>query len=227
MKEIDFYKRTHIISEDGSSTLRIDGVDEHFHSIHGAYNESMHIYIQTGLWACDDIEDVSILEVGFGTGLNAILTQIHQGGRKIHYHGIEAYPLKEKEIEMLNYSSFLNDFHYSVFRKMHEIMKDEEIEISPNLFFRKSISKVEDISFPDNYYDLVYFDAFSPDIQPEMWQEEIFQKLYKSMRTNGILVTYCAKGWVKRAMKSAGFQVEGVPGPVGKREISRASKKSR
>lgn len=221
---LDFTKRTPTISEDGSTTFRIDGSDEHFHSVHGAYNESMHIYINTGLQALKDRENIAILEVGFGTGLNALLTLAHQEGREIHYHAIEAYPLNMDEVKLLNYTNLIDDTWGQSFLEMHTLLSGEEVEIYPKFFFRKTIQKLEEALLRPNYFDLVYFDAFSPDLQPELWSEEIFQKVWLAMNNKSILTTYCAKGWVKRAMKKVGFTVEGLPGPAGKREISKAVK---
>ncbi|MDL2307994.1 tRNA (5-methylaminomethyl-2-thiouridine)(34)-methyltransferase MnmD [Bacteroidales bacterium OttesenSCG-928-B11] len=220
----DFTKRTITISEDGSSSLRIEGTDEHFHSVHGAYNESMHVYINAGLKMMGEKREIAVLDVGFGTGLNALLTLVNQDNRVIHYHGIEAYPLQENEFKALNYTSIVGKKWDEIFRYIHVLKSDDEVEISSNFFFKKSIIKLEDICLFAGKYDIVYFDAFSPDLQPELWSEEIFRKIYKAMVDGGILMTYCAKGWVKRVMKTVGFTVEGLPGPIGKREISRGVK---
>jgi tRNA U34 5-methylaminomethyl-2-thiouridine-forming methyltransferase MnmC len=223
---MNFTNRITVSSADGSSTLRIAGTDEHFHSVHGALNESMHIYIEAGMRVLKNRESVNILEVGFGTGLNALLTLIYQENRTIRYHGIEAYPLREEEVKSLNYNTMLMDDQWEeYFFKMHAVDAVDEVEIAPGFFFRKSLRKLEEMMLSENQYDLVYFDAFSPDLQPELWSEEIFQRIYNAMTKDSVLITYCAKGRVKRAMKATGFTVEGLPGPVGKREISRAVKK--
>lgn len=223
----DLYKRSATISGDGSTTFRLEGlgVNEHFHSIHGAYSESMHIFIQAGLQSLLYRKRINILEVGFGTGLNALLTLIHQGEREIHYEGIEAYPLNRDEVSALNYDKQIDKKWSETFYKMHDLPSGEKFEIYPNFYYQKKTIKIEEAHFPDNYFDLVYFDAFSPALQPELWGEEIFEKLYAAMQFSSILVTYCAKGSVKRAMKASGFTVEGLPGPVGKREITRCRKK--
>lgn len=221
---LDFTKRTAVISEDGSSTFHIDGSEEHFHSVHGAYNESMHIFIHAGLNTLANRQKINILEVGFGTGLNALLTLIHQTKREIHYDGIEAYPLNEDEVKVLNYSKQVGNQWEDSLLKIHDLPPDEETEISQGFFLKKRIGKIENLFLPENHYDLVYYDAFSPIIQPELWDEEIFKKLFVAMKKHAILTTYCAKGSVKRAMKSAGFQLEGLPGPIGKREMTRARK---
>lgn len=222
---MNFTNRITVSSADGSSTLQIAGTNEHFHSVHGALNESMHIYIKAGMQTLKDRESVNILEVGFGTGLNALLTLIHRKNCAIRYHGIEAYPLREEEVKSLNYTMLIDNQWEEYFLKMHAMDEENEVGIIPGFFFRKSLRKLEEMMFPENQYDLVYFDAFSPDLQPELWSEEIFQRIYNAMKKDSILVTYCAKGRVKRAMKAVGFSVEGLPGPTGKREISKAVKK--
>jgi tRNA U34 5-methylaminomethyl-2-thiouridine-forming methyltransferase MnmC len=210
---------------DGSSTLYVPELNEHYHSMHGAVSESMHVFIRMGL---DKIlkPSMMILEIGFGTGLNAILTLLEAGTLKqIQYDCIETGPLTRDQVIALGYENYL---HLSAgqrehFLQMHTCTWGERISITNSFSLRKMKVSLQDLEV-DNSYDLVYFDAFAPRVQPELWEESIFSKLYLSMGSGGILVTYCAKGEVRRCMQRAGFEVERLPGPPGKREMLRAKK---
>ncbi len=207
---------------DGSHTLFIPELNEPYHSVNGAITESEHIFIRNGLLFMKK-EKISILEFGFGTGLNALLTAMEAKKRElsIHYTAIEKYPLTTKEVASLNYPQILGEEANPLFIKIHEASWDENIEIFPGFTLHKiNNGFLETDHFPVT--DLVYFDAFAPEIQPELWSEELFKKIARNMNNNGILVTYSSKGSVKRALQSAGFNVEKVPGPPGKREITRA-----
>ena len=201
-----------------------------YHSIHGAIQESMHVYIQAGLidsGIFDWIGIHSVLEVGFGTGLNALLTLIEAEKQKtrIYYTAIEPYPLNEAEISQLNYCEQLDLPDYQQrFERMHEIGWDEMFEITENFRLTKTKTKLADYSTED-VYNVIYFDAFAPNAQPDLWTKEIFVKLYSMLTDDGILVTYCSKGDVKRAMEHAGFQIEKLKGPIRKREMLRATKR--
>jgi tRNA U34 5-methylaminomethyl-2-thiouridine-forming methyltransferase MnmC len=215
------------ITEDGSSSLYLEEINESYHSKYGAVNESRHVFIKSGLHQFKGEKQVHILEVGFGTGLNALLTLVEACAEEttIHYDAIEPYPLSEVINEKLNYSE-LPGFEQTkdYFMVMHKAPFDKTIKINDNFTLRKLIQKLEKINLNDNFYHLVYFDAFSPEVQPELWTLEIFSKLFCLMRPGAIMVTYCAKGNVRRNMKEAGFEVERLPGPKGKREMIRASK---
>jgi len=222
--------RKPIITEDGSSSLRLLHYDEQFHSSHGAIAESTHIYINAGFKALPhNLDEIHILEVGLGTGLNALLTLQYAMNftekKVIYYHAIEAYPLNAKELESVNHVAFINPALDKAFQTIHQASEEEWITIMPYFLLKKSLSRIEDIILEENCYHLIYFDAFSPDIQPELWSEDILEKCYQSMSRNAILVTYCAKGYVKRAFKKVGFELFSLPGPMGKREISRCIKK--
>lgn len=221
--DIDFSKRDVFETEDGSCSLRLREANEQYHSVHGAINESKHIYIQNGLMNCH-LPIVHVLELGFGTGLNAILTFLCHRQQSVCYDAVEAYPLTMCEVEKLNYPALWNDFPKEIFTMMHTVQSGNRINLNNHFIFRKWIGKIEDVALPSQYYNLVYFDMFNPDLQPELWTEEIFAKIYLAMKENASLLTYCAKGSVKRALKKVGFQVESLPGPVGKREITRATK---
>lgn len=221
----NFFKRKPILTEDGFNSFQLCDRDEQFHSIHGARNESIHIYIKAGLEAIPvENQIIHIFEMGFGTGLNALLTLQQRKNRKIYYHCVEAYPLSAAEYSLLYYEPHFQREEIDGWKRMHQQASEIEIEIFPDFLFKKEIKSIENMDFIDNFYDLVYFDAFSPDVQPELWSETLFSKLFLAMKQGGILVTYCAKGSVKRALKSSGFSIESLPGPTGKREITRARK---
>ena len=232
-------------TEDGSATLFVPELNEHYHSVKGARTESQHIFIDMGLKASAAIRP-RILEIGFGTGLNALLTLESAGQEKraVHYTGIELYPLSWEEVDVLNYSD------HPLFKELHTAPWDTDVNITPYFTLHKiqgdvnkvisgerlGISDKSPINHsslianplsltPNPYFDLVYFDAFAPEKQPEMWSEELFRNIYASMNANGILTTYCAKGVIRRLLQAVGFTVERLPGPPGgKREILRATK---
>jgi tRNA U34 5-methylaminomethyl-2-thiouridine-forming methyltransferase MnmC len=215
-----------IMTKDGSHSISIPEMNVTYHSIHGAIQESKHVFIEAGLNASGRFhrpDALNILEVGFGTGLNALLTLIEAINDKfpIRYSALEPYPLKEQEYNSLNYCEVLNTPSLqSLFKQLHIGDWEKEIKVNPYFTLLKSNQSL--LNFTTNKrYDLVYFDAFAPAAQPELWTTEVFEKLYAMMSANGILVTYCSKGDVRRAMLSAGFSVEKIPGPVGKREMIR------
>jgi len=215
---------------DGSATLFSDSFDDHYHSMNGALSESMHIFIGYGLHEIMKTkQSVNILEIGFGTGLNALCTlkeaDIHQ--LKINYIGIEPFPLDKEIAFQLNYSDFFDDpAHHQAYKDMHTHKKNVPFQLTPNFFLNIIQSPVQDTEFRKASFDLVYFDPFKPETQSDVWSPFIFSKIFHAMNSDGILVTYSSKGMVRKAMEEAGFQVEKLPGPFGKREISRASKES-
>jgi len=212
------------ITEDGSHTLFVPDIDECYHSTHGAVQESQHIFIEAGLKECKKSE-VNVLEVGFGTGLNVFLTmqEAEKMGKKIRFTTLELYPVPIDTALKLNYATELAPDFKLCFEKMHTSPWNKEVQISPFFKLYKSKADFTKIVFLEEY-DVIYFDAFSPEKQPEMWTAEQFEKLYKCCNFEGVLTTYCAKGDVRRAMQSAGFKVERLPGPPGKREILRGMK---
>jgi tRNA U34 5-methylaminomethyl-2-thiouridine-forming methyltransferase MnmC len=226
-------KREILLTSDGSTTIHLPDWDEQYHSKHGAIQEAYHVFIKSGFELfCDSDENkntqesISILEIGFGTGLNAFITFLEgiKNNKKIEYVGVEAYPVIADEVQKLNYVSELNALKYQlVFDKMHQISWDEKHQISDNFKLTKRKQFFEDIE-DENNYNLIYFDAFGANNQPELWTETIFLKMYNALKTNGVLVTYAAKGSVRRAMQAVGFKVERLPGPPGKREMLRATK---
>lgn len=203
--------------------------NENYHSSHGALQEAKHVFLKYGLECFKDQKEISIFEVGFGTGLNAILTceaaQINQ--QQIRYVGLEAFPVNAVEVEALDYISLFKNAEVKAnYLKMHAVSWGSDEVISPNFILRKILQKIEEFNFEAEQYDLIYFDAFGPRTQEDMWQLAHFEKLFTALKPNGILVTYCAKGQVKRDLKSAGFEIEALPGPPGKREMTRALKKT-
>ncbi len=224
-------KRHIITTADGSKTIQIEEWDEQYHSIHGALQESQHVFIKTGLQEVlknkqSITNEISILEIGFGTGLNALLTALEaeKQAKHIKYVAVEAYPISEIEIAALNYSELLEGKESNRnFNALHNCSWEEPHTISPNFQLTKRLLKFQDI-VDVNTYNLIYFDAFGPRVQPELWTEDVFKIMFQAMKPQGVLVTYSAKGSVRRAMQSVGFTVERLPGPPGKREMLRATK---
>lgn len=217
-----------IITADGSHSISVPGLNVTYHSIHGAILESLHVFIEAGFYGSGRLqrpEPYRIFEVGFGTGLNALLTLIEaeKAGVKVYYETIELFPLNEQEVSSLNYCQVLNrpDLQ-TVFERMHKCEWEKEIGITN--FFTLTKKKNEPLNHSSpQLFDLIYFDTFAPNAQPELWTKEVFDKMYSLLEPGGILVTYCSKGDVRRAMIAAGFQVEKLPGPAHKREMIRAT----
>ena len=214
---------THRLTKDGSSTLYSARFDEHYHSLHGAIQESAHVFIQMGLqMALAEKKQLSILEIGFGTGLNALLTLLKVPHISVYYQAIEAYPLRGEEIAQLNYGIQIgNSEADSRMSEFHNAPWEIDVTISPNFILHKSESRLENFDSASTF-GLIYFDAFAPNTQPELWTVEIFSKIFTFCEPGAILVTYSSKGSVRRALKQVGFDVEKVPGPPGKREMLRA-----
>ena len=210
---------------DGSYTLYVPELDEHYHSVKGALTESQHIFIDMGL-KHSTATAPHILEIGFGTGLNCVLTLLEakESQRHIHYTGIERYPLNEEIIRKLNYPSIIGKECEEDYFAIHQAPWEENVCLSPWFTLYKLEGDFTHYSF-EQKYDIIYFDAFAPEKQPEMWEQSLFDNLYQVLNEGGILTTYCAKGVVRRMLQTAGFKVERLPGPPGgKREILRATK---
>ncbi|MCK9423121.1 MAG: tRNA (5-methylaminomethyl-2-thiouridine)(34)-methyltransferase MnmD [Bacteroidales bacterium] len=265
-----------VFTDDGSHTLYVPKLREHYHSTFGAITESQHIFIETGfrkaleqfmthnlritisppssilhrersdLYPASEAQrpfigneatltqhqersgsELTVLEIGFGTGLNALLTQIEaeKQGISVHYTSIEAFPLEETIWSRLNYpQNFCSADYTRVYRRLHLVEWDREEEISKYFILHKIHQTVQESEMVPDRYHLIYYDAFGPEVQPELWSEAIFQKLYQAMKPGGILVTYSVKGTIVRALKAAGFKTEKLSGPPGKRHILRAVK---
>jgi tRNA U34 5-methylaminomethyl-2-thiouridine-forming methyltransferase MnmC len=217
-------KREIIHTEDGSTTIRIADWDECYHSKHGAIQEAYHVFIKNGLSLFIG-KPICVLEIGFGTGLNAFITFVESKKYgPIKYTGVEAYPISAKEVTQMNYVSELNANEFqSVFDLMHESDWEKEILLSENFSLTKRKLFFDQIDDKDKF-DLIYFDAFGFRVQPELWRLDIFKRMHAALKNSGILVTYAARGVVKRNLQEAGFRVEKLAGPPGKREMMRAFK---
>ncbi len=217
-----------LLTDDNSHTLYSERFKASYHSTRGAMSESKHVFIENGLqYACEvfDAKEISILEVGFGTGLNAFTTYLFakENGLKINYHTIEAYPLSYAETTQLNYPNDFSAQDKSVFNQMHQLEWNSKGMITDNFVLTKHLCMLEDFVCEEKF-QLIYFDAFSPSEQPELWTESVFINMFNMLKKNGILVTYCAQGQMKRHMKKVGFKVKALPGALGKREMTRALK---
>lgn len=212
-------------TKDGSYTLFNKELDEHYHSIHGALQESLHVFIKSGLQFFIDNnhtqKDISIFEMGLGTGLNAYLTFLETKNleHSINYNSIEAFPLEWKLVKQLSY------FENACFEQIHTCPWNETTSISEKFMLHKIEGNIEALT-PNKYRpcNIIYYDAFAPSAQVHLWEKPVLKKMYDILGKNGILVTYCAQGQFKRNLKELGFEIESIPGPPGKREMTRAIK---
>ena len=213
-----------IISKDGSHTIYRQDIDETYHSRHGAIQEAMHVFIRKGLKEIEKSKkEINILEVGFGTGLNALLTCLNSTS-EINYIGLETTPLPIKVLGSLNYDTAVTqDNSQEIFKNIHGATWEALCSITNFFSIKKVETTIQDFEIRQPI-DLVYYDAFGPNSQAEMWDISIFEKIYKAMRSQGVFVTYCAKGQVRRDLKSVGFVMERLEGPPGKREMLRGRK---
>jgi tRNA U34 5-methylaminomethyl-2-thiouridine-forming methyltransferase MnmC len=216
-----------VVTADGSHSLYVEHLDEHYHSVHGAVNEALHVFIKNGLeLVLQKKQSIKIFEMGFGTGLNALVTKqfAQKNNLKIDYTTIEAFPLSWDECQALNYTQELNAPELiPFFQSIHHVEWDKKIVIDEHFLLHKIHAKIEDVSLNETF-DLIYFDAFGPRAQNDMWTKEIFKKLYNASSNNGVFVTYCAKGQVRRDLESVGYKMERLQGPPGKREMLRGIK---
>ena len=221
-------KREILNTGDGSTTIHLPEWNEQYHSKHGAIQEAVHVFIDMGLKKVleKNPPKISILEIGFGTGLNALVTwqEIKDKRVSINYTGVEAYPVSFEEVEKLNFSTLLEDPGAGeVFKLLHSVDWEKPAQVNPQFDLLKQKKFFAEITEIDQF-DLIYFDAFGARVQPELWTEEIFEIMIRALKPGGVLVTYAAKGSVRRAMQTVGFTVERLPGPPGKREMLRATK---
>jgi tRNA U34 5-methylaminomethyl-2-thiouridine-forming methyltransferase MnmC len=214
------------LTDDGSHSLMSETFGDSYHSKFGAVQESQHVFIEAALNFQIEKKksELSILEVGFGTGLNAFMTYREAEKQKIHvdYLTFEKFPLSIEQAELLNYPERLM-MDETIFKEMHRCNWDETVKLSPYFTFKKGQNDCTAITMQD-FADIIYFDAFAPQIQPELWELSVMQSLFNALKSGGVLTTYCAKGTVKRALKEVGFQIEALEGPLGKREMTRATK---
>lgn len=220
-------KRELKITSDGSSTIYVPDMDETYHSTHGAIQEAKHVFIENGLHYLKNLgfAEVKILEVGFGTGLNTLLSLMNHENVVVEYTGIEAFPVEDDLLRKLNYVEEIGEESVDLFKKIHKIDWNQKTEIHSCFFLEKIDAKIQNVELPNCYFDLVYYDAFGPRAQGEMWNLDVLKKVGDVIKTGGVLVTYCAKGQFKRDMKGLGFELEVLPGPPGKREMTRFTKK--
>lgn len=220
------------LTEDGSATVYNEARKEHYHSVHGAVQESLHVFIEAGfIDVVNRKSHINILEAGFGTGLNALLTLMEYRKvlalpRKvlsINYHSIEPYPIDVRLVNQLNYCQHLQGQEFnSDFLRMHQEESGKSIIIDSGFSFIRHEIPLQSFE-TDLKYDLVYFDAFSPEAQPELWTPEVFSRVFKMINKGGVFVTYCSKGVVRRNLQELGFSVERLKGPPGKHEMLRAT----
>jgi len=217
-------KRELRLTADGSPTLYVPELDETYHSMHGSVQEARHVFIENGLrFVATESKQVNILEVGFGTGLNALLTAQYatENAIRVNYVGLEAYPVEEAIWKEINYHTDAEA--RSLYTKIMAHPFGETISIDLNYSLSKEAKLIQDW-VANETFDLIYYDAFGPRAQAEMWELPIFEKLYSLLNVGGALVTYCAQGQFKRHLKSLGMRVESLPGPPGKREMTRGTK---
>jgi tRNA U34 5-methylaminomethyl-2-thiouridine-forming methyltransferase MnmC len=224
MSDINLHPTKIILTGDGSNSLFSEKFKENYHSGFGAITESSHIFINNGLMRVS-ADQIQIFEVGFGTGLNCLLTflKISNSYQQVRYDTIERYPIAPSILSNLNYPLVLEDEAGKIYNSIISSTWDNLITINSSCKLKKINQNIQDFEFTNSYH-LVYFDAFSPTIQPEMWSEDIFKKLFDAILPEGLLLTYSCKGTVKRVLKSVGFSIFKLPGPPGKREFLLAKK---
>jgi tRNA U34 5-methylaminomethyl-2-thiouridine-forming methyltransferase MnmC len=212
-----------LLTNDGSYTIYIPQLKETYHSKNGAIQESRHVYLKNGLDLLDTSKEISILEIGFGTGLNALLTfsEAKKRNIKINYHTTEAFPLIWEEAKNTNYAEIIQE--HGFYQKIHECNWNETHQINDYFKFTKHLIHFENIVF-ENKFDLIYFDVFGYDIQPELWSDIQFKKMYNALKINGLLTTYACRSIIIQNMKNAGFVTEKKVGAPGKREMLNAIK---
>lgn len=219
-----------IISEDGSHTLYHEELNETYHSTHGAVQESEYVFVKMGLEALKGLKEIKVLEIGFGTGLNAFLSVLFQQknpNKKIGYTTLEPFPISKEIYTSLNFSEVMKveQSNKVLFQQLHDSEWETSISLSESFILKKRKLKLEDFSIESNYFDIIFFDAFAPNKQEEVWSIENIKKCYESLKEQGVFVTYCAQGQLRRNLEAVGFNVERLPGPPGKREMLRGVKK--
>ena len=212
-----------ITTSDGSKTLYLEELNEHYHSRHGAITESLHVFIKNGFKTIQK-SNIRVFEMGFGTGLNALLTFLNMPvDVSCYYYSVETKPLSKEIIDVLNYAD--DEISKEVFKNIHMADWGHDFELTNHFILRKQMSDIYQIKANEiEQFDVVYYDAFAPHVQPELWNRDILTKAYNLLNKKGILVTYCAQGQFKRTLKDIGFEVVPLPGPPGKREMTKAIK---
>ena len=228
-------KKEIIQTKDGSTTFYLPELNETYHSKNGAIQEAYHVFIKNGfslfegheLLRTGEAKPISILEIGFGTGLNAFITSLESqnNNQTVDYVGVEAYPITQEEALTMNYANQIDASKNEVFQKIHQIDWEIPIQVNPTFQLTKRKQLFQDIVDVE-VFDLIYFDAFGYDVQPELWSDKIFEKMFIALKSGGVLVTYACRSVIKNSMISAGFKIEKLPGAPGKREMLRASKQA-
>ena len=214
-------KKELIITKDGSHSLFVPDLNENYHSVHGSISESIHVFIKNGIDSHPK-QNINILEIGFGTGLNTLLTLENIKNKKVHYTSLEPYPISSETYNKLNFHTLTNS-DYETFLELHTSDWEKEVYISQKFTLYKTQTRFQNF-ISEKKFDVIYFDAFSPETQSEMWTIEIFEKCFNLLNEEGFLITYCAKGTFRRTLKSVGFEVISLDGPPGKRQMTRANK---
>ncbi len=212
-----------ILSKDGSHTLFNSELNETYHSKNGALQESIHVYIEYGLLTFSDLSNITVLEVGFGTGLNALLTwnKAEELRLKVEYHTLEPFPISKEITDQLNYPSLMLEPKASErFKQIHAAAWEEKVELSPYFTMYKYKTTLEEKVLPVNTFNVCYFDAFAPNRQEEVWSGDNFKKIFNSLLEGGVLTTYCAQSAFKKTLNAAGFTVEAQKGPLYKKEMT-------
>lgn len=217
-------KREIIITNDGSTSIYLPECNESYHSKHGAIQEAYHVFIKNGL-SLFETKPIAVLEIGFGTGLNAFITFVEakKVNQYINYTALEAYPIVLEEALQMNYASEIDSGQTDLYQQLHECLWEQENTLSDNFKLTKRKQFFQDFK-DENTFDLIYFDAFGFRVQPELWSDEIFESMFKALKPKGVLVTYACRTIIMKSMLSAGFSVEKLSGPPGKREMLRATK---
>lgn len=215
-------------TQDGSHSVYSDTYGVSYHSKYGAIQESQHVFIEAGLFykMAGNRSMLTVMEIGMGTGLNVLMTALEAEKHQvqIHYTAVEAFPITAEEVQQLNYPQQLGrPDQTDLFKKIHDCEWGQMCEITPSFKLTKLHQRFESLDFHD-VFDIIYFDAFAPNAQPELWEEAVMGIMYRALKPEGVLTTYCAKGAVKRTMRGLGFTIQALPGPPGKREMTRAVK---
>lgn len=220
-------KREIITTQDGSTSIYLPELNESYHSKFGAIQEAQHVFIKNGMDLFQSNDTIHILEIGFGTGLNAFITFLEANKRKqkIYYDGVEAYPVSIADAKQMNYVNELKAYEFeAIFEKIHSTQWEQKIELTPSFSLTKRKQFFQELTDEEKFH-LIYFDAFGFEVQPELWDETIFKIMFNALLPNGVLVTYACRTSIRKAMLNVGFSVEKLPGAPGKREMLRAIKK--
>lgn len=220
------HPRKRVTTADGSHTLFVPALNEHYHSTHGAVQESRYVYVEHGLKAHPATEALTVFELGFGTGLNALLASEYAqaNGLALEFFSVEKYPLPVDEAATLDYMKEVRGLPAGAFTRLHHAAWNTLEQVDENILLHKLLGDMESVALPPAYFDVLFHDAFAPQLQPSLWTQAMFEKLWAAAKPEAVWVTYCAQGQMRRNMQAAGWKVERLPGPPGKRHMMRARK---